>query len=153
MLTWQCLSFSELTTHQLYELLKLRVDIFVVEQTCPYPELDGKDLLDGVFHLIGYDNDEIIASARLLPKEISYPSISIGRVVTKAEKRGSGLGHRLVEEALRQCQIKWPNEAIEIGAQEHLSEFYRRYGFEKTSDMYLEDGIPHIDMKRSPIPS
>lgn len=153
MLTWQCLPFSQLTTQQLYELLKLRVDVFVVEQNCPYPELDSKDHLDGVFHLLGYDNDEIVACARLLDKGVSYPSISIGRVATKSAKRGSGLGHQLLEEALFQCQKIWPNEEIEIGAQEHLAEFYQRHGFFKTSDMYLEDGIPHIDMKRAVIPS
>ena len=87
MLTWQCLPFSQLTTQQLYELLKLRVDVFVVEQNCPYPELDSKDNLDGVFHLLGYDNDEIVACARLLEKGVSYPSISIGRVATKSAKQ------------------------------------------------------------------
>ncbi|EKO3441741.1 GNAT family N-acetyltransferase [Vibrio fluvialis] len=148
MVTWQCLSFSELTNHQLYELLKLRVDVFVVEQTCPYPELDNKDIAEGVKHLLGYRDGQLIACSRLLPPEVSYPSVSIGRVVTLQTARGDGLGHQLIREALEQCQSLWPNQAIEIGAQEHLSEFYARHGFVRTSSTYLEDGIAHVDMKR-----
>ncbi len=149
MLTWQCLSFSSLTTIQLYELLKLRVDVFVVEQNCPYPELDDKDHAEGVLHLLGYNNEELVACARLLPSGVSYPSLSIGRVATKESHRGGGLGHQLLTEAIKQCQQRWPLQSIEIGAQEHLSNFYAQYGFLRTSEMYLEDGIPHIDMKRS----
>lgn len=148
MVTWQCLSFSELTNHQLYELLKLRVDVFVVEQTCPYPELDNKDIAEGVKHLLGYRNGQLIACSRLLPPGVSYPSVSIGRVATLQTARRDGLGHQLIREALEQCQSLWPNQAIEIGAQEHLSEFYARHGFVRTSSTYLEDGIAHVDMKR-----
>ncbi len=149
MLSWQCLSFSELTTTQLYEMLKLRVDVFVVEQTCPYPELDNKDRVDGVFHLLGYQGDELIACARLLPKGISYSTLSIGRVVTKQSARGDGLGHKLMSQALIECQQRWPNEDITISAQQHLANYYGQHGFEQTSEMYLEDDIPHIEMKRT----
>lgn len=149
MITWRCLSFSQLTTQQLYELLKLRVDVFVVEQNCPYPELDDKDTQANVFHLIGYQQQKIVACARLLPAGISYPNVSIGRVTTKAEARGTGLGHQLLQQALDNCQALWPNQDIEIGAQQHLAKFYQSYGFNQTSAMYLEDGIPHIDMKLS----
>lgn len=147
MITWQLKPFSDLTTEQLYSLLKLRVDVFVVEQTCPYPELDDKDHRLGVFHLLGYQDDELIACARLLPKGISYPSVSIGRVATKESHRGGGLGHKLLQQALANCDSLWPGESIEIGAQEHLASFYQRHGFVQTSAMYLEDDIPHIDMK------
>lgn len=147
MITWQLKPFSDLTTEQLYSLLKLRVDVFVVEQTCPYPELDDKDHQLGVFHLLGYQDDELIACARLLPKGISYPSVSIGRVATKESHRGGGLGHKLLQQALADCESLWPSESIEIGAQEHLASFYQRHGFVQTSAMYLEDDIPHIDMK------
>ncbi len=149
MLKWQCLSFSELTTTQLYEMLKLRVDVFVVEQTCPYPELDDKDRIEGVMHLLGYQNDELVAYLRLLPKGISYPTLSIGRVVTKQTARGGGLGQQLMLQALQQCQQHWPEEVITISAQQYLVAFYRQHGFVQTSEMYLEDDIPHVEMKRS----
>ncbi|MGD8112880.1 GNAT family N-acetyltransferase [Vibrio sp. TRT 17S01] len=148
MLTWQLLPFSQLTTQQLYQLLKLRVDVFVVEQTCPYPELDDKDHQPGVHHLLGYSHGKLAACARLLPKGVSYPSVSIGRVATSAELRGTGIGHQLLEQALHACHQLWPDQDIEIGAQEHLMQFYTKYGFNQTSAVYLEDGIPHIDMKR-----
>lgn len=147
MITWQLKPFVELTMIQLYQLLKLRVDVFVVEQQCPYPELDDKDHQKGVYHLLGYDGDQLVACTRLLPKGISYPSVSMGRVATAADHRGGGIGHQLLAEALRTCQSLWPDESIEIGAQEYLAAFYTQHGFVKTSDTYLEDDIPHIDMK------
>lgn len=148
MINWITLPFSQLTTHQLYELMRLRVDVFVVEQTCPYPELDGKDTLDGVYHLLGYHNDEIVACARLLPAGTTFDNVSIGRVVTKQTARGGGLGHQLLKEVLKQCDALWPKQTIDIGAQEHLREFYACHGFHVISDSYLEDGIPHVDMRR-----
>ncbi len=147
MITWQLKLFVELATIQLYQLLKLRVDVFVVEQQCPYPELDDKDHQKGVYHLLGYDGDQLVACTRLLPKGVSYPSVSIGRVATSADHRGGGIGHQLLAEALRNCQSLWPDESIEIGAQAYLEAFYTQHGFVKTSDTYLEDDIPHIDMK------
>ncbi|MBU3021088.1 GNAT family N-acetyltransferase [Aestuariibacter sp. A3R04] len=148
MFKWQCASFDELSTHQLYAVLQARVNVFVVEQNCPYPELDDKDLHPETRHLIGYRNDDIAAYARLLPPGISYPSVSIGRVLTTEKHRGNKLGYQLVEEAINQCTALWPDTAIEIGAQEHLAHFYEKFGFKPTSTMYLDDGIPHIDMKR-----
>jgi ElaA protein len=147
MITWQLKPFVDLTTIQLYQLLKLRVDVFVVEQQCPYPELDDKDHQKGVYHLLGYDGDQLVACTRLLPKGISYPSVSMGRVAISADHRGGGIGHQLLEESLKSCQSLWPDESIEIGAQEYLAAFYTQHGFVKTSDTYLEDDIPHIDMK------
>lgn len=149
MIHWQLVPFNDLTTHQLYQVLKLRVDVFVVEQTCPYPELDNKDCLEGVHHLLGYKEDELIACARLLPCGVSYPSVSIGRVATKKAHRGGGLGHQLLQQALAGCEQLWPRTDVEIGAQEHLAGFYEQHGFVATSQMYLEDDIPHIDMKLS----
>ena len=146
-MNWQCLLFEQLTTTQLYDLLKVRVDVFVVEQTCPYPELDDKDRKPGTLHLIGYDDDVIVAYARLLPPGISYPSVSFGRVLTAASHRSSGLGKQLIKQVLLECERHWPRQDIEIGAQEYLADFYGRFGFTATSTMYLEDDIPHIDMK------
>lgn len=147
MLTWQLCTFDQLSTHQLYQLLKLRVDVFVVEQNCPYSDLDNKDIQEGVYHLMGYIGDDIVACARLMAPGISYPNVSIGRVATKMLARGTGLGHQLIAEALAQCQSIWTDATIDISAQEHLCEFYEKHGFVSISEMYLEDDIPHIDMR------
>ncbi len=149
MINWQRMTFQQLTNVQLYQLLKLRVDVFVVEQNCPYPELDNKDLEQEVYQLVGFIGQDIIACARLLPPGISYPSASIGRVATSSQHRGGGLGHELLKQAIQNCLELWPASDIEIGAQQHLEQFYQRHGFVTTSEMYLEDDIPHIDMKRS----
>lgn len=147
MITWHSIPFSELSTQQLYQLLQLRVDVFVVEQTCPYPELDGKDTIEGVHHLMGYMDGELIACARLLPPGTTYDHASIGRVATKQAARGNGLGHKLLVEALARCEALWPKTTIDIGAQEHLEGFYASHGFKTISEMYLEDDIPHVDMR------
>ena len=147
MITWHSIPFSQLSTQQLYQLLRLRVDVFVVEQTCPYPELDGKDTLAGVHHLLGYANEELVACARLLPPGASYDNTSIGRVATKQSARGNGLGQQLITEALMRCETLWPKTTIDIGAQQHLEHFYANHGFKTISEMYLEDDIPHVDMR------
>ncbi|MGF1721571.1 GNAT family N-acetyltransferase [Vibrio kyushuensis] len=144
---WHTLRFDQLTTLQLYQLLQLRVDVFVVEQNCPYPELDNKDIQQGVHHLLGYIDDRLVACARLLPRNISYADVSIGRIATSSKVRGTGLGNLLVHTALANCQTLWPGQSITIGAQEHLANFYASHGFTKISEMYLEDDIPHIDMR------
>jgi ElaA protein len=151
---WQAKAFSELSLNQLYDVLKLRIDIFVVEQTCFYPDLDSdKDQLDRhpqTIHLIGYQGEQVVAYLRILPKGQSYPNnISIGRVVIATNARGSGLGHELMTEALSLCHQKFPFEEIKISAQQHLSSYYQQHGFAQVSPMYLEDGIPHIAMLRS----
>ncbi|EGU61446.1 ElaA protein [Vibrio nigripulchritudo ATCC 27043] len=151
MANWQLLSFDKLSNIQLYQMLKLRVDVFVVEQDCPYPELDDKDHLDGVYHLLGYEGEELVACARLLARGISYPeTTSIGRVVTKESARGHGLGHELMEQAVTHLEMQWGKVAIKISAQQHLSDYYNRHGFVQCTEMYLEDGIPHIGMIREP---
>ncbi|MDG3087015.1 GNAT family N-acetyltransferase [Vibrio hannami] len=147
MTEWKLLTFDQLNTFQLYQLLKLRVDIFVVEQTCPYPELDNKDLNEGVYQLLGYQGGELVACARLLPQGISFDNVSIGRIATKQEARGSGLGHELMRVALQHCSELWPEQIIDIQAQEHLQAFYQQHGFIPFSESYLEDDIPHIDMR------
>ncbi|MCR8923427.1 GNAT family N-acetyltransferase [Dasania sp. GY-MA-18] len=151
-MNWICLPFKQLNTEQLYELIKLRVDVFIVEQDCPYNELDNKDRHPGCYHLLGYKDGQLAAYSRLLAPGISFDHVSIGRVVTHPDHRGGGLGQQLIEQAIEQCQQLWPACTIDIGAQLHLSEFYGRFGFKAFSDSYLEDGIPHIDMRRSPQP-
>ncbi|MFQ3277965.1 MAG: ElaA protein [Colwellia sp.] len=150
---WQTKRFEELSLNQLYDVLKLRIDVFVVEQTCFYPDLDGKkDLLDRhpqTKHLLGYQAEQLVAYLRILPKGQNYPNhVSIGRVVTAYQARGSGLGHELMTEGLKICQQHFTNEIIKISAQQHLKAYYQKHGFNQVSDMYLEDDIPHIAMIR-----
>lgn len=149
MIEWKLKRFEQLTNIELYQLLKLRVDVFVVEQNCPYPELDNKDQKPEVRHLLGYDGKTLVAGARLLPKGTTFEQVSIGRVATLHSRRGEGLGHLLINTAIKECQQLWPNEEIRIGAQFHLQEYYARHGFITCSEEYLEDDIPHINMKLS----
>ncbi|MBL4910721.1 MAG: GNAT family N-acetyltransferase [Alteromonadaceae bacterium] len=147
---WQNKTFAQLTTNELYDILKLRVDIFVVEQTCYYPELDDHDRHHDTLHIFYYQNDKIQAYLRLLPKGLTYADhISIGRVAVAEPARGSGLGHELMQQALTVCQNSYPQQAIKISAQQHLESFYQQHGFHTVSKMYLEDNIPHISMLRS----
>jgi ElaA protein len=145
---WEIKKFSELTATELYEQLRLRVDVFVVEQACPYPELDGKDLHSETRHLAVLADGTLAAYLRILAPGVSYPGVSLGRVVTARAFRGRGLSHGLIEKAVELAQENWPGIPLQIGAQEYLSAFYQSHGFEVTSKIYLEDGIPHIDMVR-----
>lgn len=145
---WNLKEFSELDALALYKILRLRVDVFVVEQNCPYPEIDGKDL--DCWHLYREAKGEIAAYARLLSPGISYSEASIGRVIVNDSFRGQKLGEQLIKEAIAQSQKLWPGQKIKIGAQAHLQDFYGRNGFKPVSEIYLEDGIPHIDMLREP---
>jgi len=156
--TWRAKSFNDLSIEQLYELLKLRVDVFVVEQTCFYADLDSErnslDRHNDTIHLLGYQEGILVAYLRILAKGQSYRNHpSIGRVVIAKQARSGGLGHDLMQQALSLCQQKFPNETIKISAQEHLKNFYQKHGFIQTSDMYLEDDIPHIAMlNQKPVP-
>jgi len=144
---WEIKKFKELTVAQLYELLKLRVDVFVVEQTCPYPELDGKDTHAHTLHVAARMADNNLAAyLRILAPGVSYSGISFGRVVTAVAFRGRGLAHGLIDKAIELARKDWPGIPVQIGAQEYLSSFYHSHGFETTSEIYIEDGIPHIDM-------
>ena len=146
---WEIKKFSELTAPELYELLRLRVDVFVVEQTCPYPELDGKDILAHTIHVAARMAEGHLAGyLRILAPGVSYPGVSFGRVVTAMAFRGRGLSHGLIEKAVELARVNWPCVPIQIGAQEYLRAFYLSHGFEVISEIYDEDGIPHIDMIR-----
>ncbi|WP_337183007.1 GNAT family N-acetyltransferase [Shinella sp.] len=129
---------------ELYALLKLRVDVFVVEQACPYPELDGKDA--DALHLRLLVDGETAAYARIWRPENSAPRI--GRVLVSPDHRGRKLGEALMREAIHACEAHFPGMPIELSAQSHLLQFYRSLGFFPTSEEYVEDGIPHIDMRR-----
>jgi ElaA protein len=148
MITWQWSSFADLTVRQLYAMLALRQEVFVLEQTCLYPDIDGLD--PGAWHLLGWRNAgdrlELVAHLRCLPPGAKYTEMSIGRVVTSPAARGTGLGRELVAQGLEFARMLHPGHAIRIGAQAHLEAFYASFGFATVSEPYDEDGILHIDM-------
>ena len=149
MISFSCLSFEELSLHQLYELLALRQEVFAVEQDCVYQDADGKDQQS--WHLLGCDDrtGKLLAYCRLMPKGLVYEDyIAIGRVITAQEARGKGLGKKLMQEGIREIQKLLGAQAIKISAQSYLQKFYSELGFEATGEEYLEDGIPHIAMIR-----
>ena len=149
-LTWHCLRYDELSRDDVYDLLRLRSEVFVVEQDCPYLDPDGKDRDPAAHHLLGRRQDgTLVAYARLLPPGLSYREASFGRVVTAVSARGSGLGHALVIEALRHTDALWPHDDVQIGAQAHLAGYYAKHGFTVCSEVYDEDGIPHVHMRRA----
>lgn len=144
---WDIKTFQELELEELFDFLKLRVDVFVVEQKCVYPELDDHDRHLETRHLLGYDEvGQMIAYARLLSPGRRFPEVNLGRFVVKAELRKKGIGHQLLQKALQESSRCWPKTSIRISAQDYLQVFYKQYGFIRISDVYLEDGIPHVEM-------
>lgn len=139
-------AFAELSTNELYELLKLRSEVFVVEQHCIYQDLDDKDKLS--YHLLYFIENKLAAYTRILPAGVSYPEISIGRVAVRAEYRGLKLGRKLMERTINCCEELFTSKTIRIGAQEYLRAFYNSMGFVESGEPYDEDGIPHIEMIR-----
>ena len=148
MIRWVWKPFSELTPEELYAVLRLRSEVFVVEQGCVYLDLDGVDPVCD--HLLGLDDEGLAASVRVVPPDVSYPGEpSIGRVVTAPRVRGQGLGRPLMEEAVRHVSKRWPGP-IKIGAQSYLRSYYESLGFSVCGPEYDEDGIPHFPMRRTP---
>jgi len=143
-ISWNCKPFDLLTPGELYDIIKLRNEVFVVEQNCVFQDADDKDPY--CHHLTGSMDNEISAYARIVPAGVSYPGISIGRVVTKQKYRNRGLGKELMSQAIIECDHLFGKQSIKIGAQLYLKNFYESFGFKQTSDMYLEDNIPHIEM-------
>jgi ElaA protein len=135
--------FNELTNDELYGLLALRAEVFVVEQQCVYQDIDGIDQQSA--HLLLTENDKVIGTLRIVPKGLIYNEIAIGRVCLDANFRLNGLGKELMQVALNHCFESNIN-SIRISAQAHLENFYAQLGFESTGKAYLEDGIPHIEM-------
>lgn len=136
--------FEELTADEMYDILKLRVDVFVVEQNCPYPEIDGKDRSG--FHIYLHEDGRIAAYLRALEPGVSFKEASLGRVITAPEFRRTGLGSVLLKEGIRIVREKMDSPGIRIEAQVYARKFYELQGFVQTSDEFLEDGIPHIEM-------
>lgn len=135
--------FAELTPFEVYALCRLRVDVFVVEQECPYPELDGRDVEPSTVHLWFEDDGAVLATIRVLD---DGPTRAIGRVATAASARSQGLAARLMEEGIALC-AGFP---ITLGAQAYLERWYERFGFRRSGPGYVEDGIPHVPMRREP---
>ncbi|WP_186576681.1 GNAT family N-acetyltransferase [Aquibacillus kalidii] len=141
---WHLKSFNELTTEELYKILKARVDVFVVEQACPYPEIDNHD--QASYHLYLEDKQEIVAYSRLIPEKNIYDQASIGRVLVSDKYRGQGFAKELMEKSIHIITNQWKVEEIKIHGQEYLRNFYGSLGFKEISEVYLEDNIPHVDM-------
>ena len=139
-----CKHFNDLTAKELYEILRLRVDVFVVEQNCSYPEVDGKDL--DAWHLWFEDEDGIAGYLRLLAPGVSFKEASIGRVIAK--KRRCGIGSKLMQAGIEKMKEIYGDTDIRIEAQVYAREFYEKAGFVKVSEEFLDDGIPHIEMLR-----
>ena len=146
---WVCKHHGDLGIDQLYRILQLRTQVFVVEQQCPYQEVDGLDLDGDTCHLMGWQGDQLVAYLRLLDPAAHDGDVVIGRVVTAPFARGKGLGNALLEQGLWHADKLWPQVPIYLSAQSHLQGYYGRYGFVAQGEQYLEDGIPHIGMRRS----
>jgi ElaA protein len=147
MITWQCKSFSELTVEELYKVLQLRNQVFVVEQQSAYQDCDGKDPLS--FHLMGWNNEELVAYTRLIPIGISYPdAASIGRVVISSSFRRKNIGRQLMTKSLEEIKVLFGDVPLKISAQSYLIRFYESFSFKPIGNVYLEDGIEHIAMKK-----
>jgi ElaA protein len=143
-LEWRCKSFDELSPAELYDIMKLRSEVFVVEQNCIFLDADDKDQM--AFHLYGWDNKNLVAYVRLLPPHSAYVEMSIGRVVTSQHYRKARIGRELMQKGIEMCSRLFGKGPIKIGAQLYLKKFYESLGFEQTGEIYLEDGISHIHM-------
>ncbi len=150
-INWSCVRFDELSGADLYQILQLRAEVFVVEQDCVYQDVDGFD--GQSLHVMGRlagDEGQLVCYSRLLPPGVKYDGASIGRVVTRKSARGGGSGKALMVNSVAFSRKHWPDRAITISAQQYLQKFYTELGFETLSQPYDEDGIPHIRMQLNP---
>ncbi len=138
--------YNQLTKEELYEILRLRAEVFIVEQNCVYQDIDNKD--QKAIHILGIKNDKLIAYARIFKPKDYFINASIGRIVIHPKERNNKYGYQLVETAIMAINIHYREFSIAISAQEHLEIFYNNLGFIKVGKSYLEDGIPHIKMIR-----
>ena len=149
-LDWILKPFDALTPHQLYAVLQLRNEVFVVEQQCVFQDADNND--QGSYHLMGFNGDTLVAYTRLLPPGLTYDQASIGRVVTAPAVRRYGVGKKLMQESIDAVYHLFGKGPIKIGAQLYLKAFYESFGFIKVGAPYLEDGIEHIYMLKNELP-
>ena len=145
---WVCKKFGELTAEELYAILRLRSEVFVVEQNCVFLDMDNKDQYCD--HLAGWQGDKLVGYARIVPAGISYSESSIGRVVSSPSTRKTGMGKKLMKESIEQIRNLFHTDTIRIGAQLYLQKFYESFGFTRDGEIYLEDNIPHILMLKEP---
>ncbi len=143
-MNWLFKKFDELTPFELYAILQLRNEVFVVEQNCVYQDADNKDPLS--YHLMAWENNKLFAYTRIIPPGIAYAEASIGRVVTSPAIRKTGIGRELMQVSLEKITDLFGNSPVRIGAQQYLEKFYSSLGFQSTGKHYLEDGIPHVEM-------
>lgn len=145
-ITWYHKHFKELNTTELYQILQLRNEVFIVEQHCPFQDLDDKDLK--CYHLIGFDTEskKVMAYTRIVPAGISFEEASIGRVITSPLARKGGIGKQLMNKSIELLEELYGSVSIKIGAQLYLKKFYESFGFQQVEEVYLEDGIEHILM-------
>ena len=144
---WILKSFESLTPAELYKILRLRSEVFVVEQNCVFLDMDNKDQYS--LHLMGYDGENLVASSRLIAPGKVYNEMSIGRVVSSPAYRGKGAGRELMNVSIEKCYKLFGKSNIKIGGQLYLKKFYESLGFIQSSDVYDEDGIDHIEMIKS----
>lgn len=150
-LHWQVQRFRDLNTDELFDLMQFRVNTFIVEQRCPYPELEEEDRHPETLHLSARtDQGRLMAYARILPPGLRYAEVGLGRLTVAPTVRRQGIGHQLVGAALETIHSHWPGQPVRISAQAYLQAFYEAYGFAQASEVYLEDGIPHVRMVRIP---
>ncbi len=147
-ISWINKHFKYLSTTELYQILQLRNEVFIVEQNCPFQDLDDKDFK--CYHLMGFDTDtqKVMAYTRIVPAGVSYEEASIGRVVTSPLVRGSGIGKQLMKQSIGLLEELYGGVSIKIGAQLYLKKYYESFGFQQLKEVYLEDGIEHILMIR-----
>lgn len=145
-LRWECKAFNDLSANEVYTILCVRQEVFVLEQECLYLDADGKDR--NSFHLMGFDGDDLVAYARIVEPGISYEEVSIGRILSSEKARGTGAGLELMEQALSRIESIYGKVPVRISAQSYLLKFYQKFGFQSTGKEYLEDEIPHTEMLR-----
>lgn len=144
MIRFECRSFKELTPYELYDIIHLRNEVFVVEQNCVFQDADHKD--QDCFHLMAFIDNDLAGYTRLVPPGVSYKQMSIGRVVASQKFRRTGIGKELMQTSINKCYELFGAGSIKIGAQLYLKKFYESFGFMQEGEDYLEDGIPHIYM-------
>lgn len=140
----EVLTFEELTTKKLYDMLRLRSEVFVVEQDCVYQDIDGKD--ERAIHILGWDDGILVAYARCFQAGDYFNEAGIGRILVRENYRKMGYGHQITNEAIKTIKKKYKAEIIKISAQTYLVTFYEHHGFKTIGDRYTEDGIPHVAM-------
>ena|ERR1700748_609908 len=144
MIHWTYKPFGALTPVELYQLLRLRSEVFVVEQNCVFLDMDNKDIYCD--HLMGWEGENLLGYSRIVPAGISYEESSIGRIVSSPAARGRGVGRELLVKSIQTVYDLHGRRDIRIGAQFYLLNFYGSFGFVQTGEIYLEDGIEHVEM-------